>query len=86
MLDRYPAHSCRERSNAISVYKMIEVVGTSKTSWEDAARVAIETAGESLRDLRVAEITKLDVRLDDGEIVEYRARVMISFKFEGAED
>ncbi|MCL4803396.1 MAG: dodecin domain-containing protein [Anaerolineae bacterium] len=70
----------------MSVYKMIEVVGTSKTSWEDAARVAIETAGESLRDLRVAEITKLDVRLDDGEIVEYRARVMISFKFEGAED
>ncbi len=70
----------------MSVYKMIEVVGTSKTSWEDAARIAIETASESLRDLRVAEITKLDVRLDDGEIVEYRARVMISFKFEGAED
>ena len=70
----------------MSVYKMIEVVGTSKTSWEDAARIAIETAGESLRDLRVAEITKLDVRLDDGEIVEYRARVMISFKFEGTDD
>ncbi len=70
----------------MSVYKMIEVIGTSKTSWEDAARVAIETAGESLRDLRVAEITKLDVRLDDGEIVEYRARVMISFKFEGDDD
>ncbi len=66
----------------MSVYKMIEVVGTSPNSWEDAARIAIETAGESLRDLRVAEITKLDVRLDDGEIVEYRARVMISFKFE----
>ncbi len=70
----------------MSVYKMIEIIGTSKTSWEDAARVAIETAGESLRDLRVAEITKLDVRLDDGEIVEYRARVMISFKFEWADD
>lgn len=70
----------------MSVYKMIEIIGTSKTSWEDAARVAIETAGESLRDLRVAEITKLDVRLDDGEIVEYRARVMISFKFEGEDD
>ncbi len=70
----------------MSVYKMIEVIGTSKTSWEDAARVAIETTGESLRDLRVAEITKLDVRLDDGEIVEYRARVMISFKFEGDDD
>ncbi|CUS02265.2 conserved protein of unknown function [Candidatus Promineifilum breve] len=70
----------------MSVYKMIEVIGTSPTSWEEAARVAIETAGESLRDLRVAEITKLDVRLDDGEIVEYRARVMISFKFEASEE
>jgi flavin-binding protein dodecin len=70
----------------MSVYKMIEIVGTSPTSWEDAARVAIETAGETLRDLRVAEITKLDVRLDDGEIVEYRARVMISFKFESGEE
>ncbi|HNS39691.1 MAG: dodecin family protein [Anaerolineae bacterium] len=70
----------------MSVYKMIELVGTSPTSWEDAARTAIETASDSLRDLRVAEITKLDVRLDDGEIVEYRARVMISFKYEGEED
>ena len=70
----------------MSVYKMIEVIGTSPSSWEDAARVAIETAGSSLRDLRVAEITKLDVRLDDGEIVEYRARVMISFKFEDTEE
>ena len=70
----------------MSVYKMIEIVGTSETSWEDAARTAIETASESLRDMRVAEITKLDVRLDDGEIVEFRARVMISFKFEGSDD
>lgn len=58
----------------MSVYKMIEIVGTSETSWEDAARTAIEKANESLRDMRVAEITKLDVRLDDGEIVEFRAR------------
>ena len=63
----------------MSVYKMIEVIGTSETSWEDAAKVAIETAGTTVRDLRVAEITKLDVRLDEGKIVEYRARVMISF-------
>ena len=70
----------------MSVYKMIEIVGTSETSWEDAARTAIETASESLRDMRVAEITKLDVRLDDGEIVEFRARVMISFKFEGSDE
>ncbi len=70
----------------MSVYKMIEIVGTSETSWEDAARTAIEKASETLRDMRVAEITKLDVRLDDGEIVEFRARVMISFKFEGSDE
>lgn len=69
----------------MSVYKVIELVGTSKVSWEEAARAAIETAGESLRDLRVAEVTKLDIRLDDGEIVEYWARVMVSFKYEGGE-
>lgn len=68
----------------MSVYKVIELVGTSTESWEDAARAAVEMAGESLRDLRVAEITKLDIRLDDGEVIEYRARVLISFKFEGA--
>ncbi|MEZ4516442.1 MAG: dodecin family protein [Chloroflexota bacterium] len=67
----------------MSVYKVIEVIGTSATSWEEAARSAVETAGESIRDLRVAEITKLDMRLnDDGEVVEFRARVMISFKYE----
>jgi len=70
----------------MSVYKVIEVVGTSPTSWEEAARTAIETAGASLRDLRVAEITKLDIRLDDDEIIEYRARVMISFKYDSAEE
>lgn len=70
----------------MSVYKVIEVIGTSKTSWEEAAHSAITTAGKSLRDLRVAEITKLDIRLDDDEIIEYRARVMISFKYEGEED
>ena len=70
----------------MSVYKMIEVIGTSETSWEDAAKVAIETAGTTVRDLRVAEITKLDVRLDEGKIVEYRARVMISFKYESGGD
>lgn len=70
----------------MSVYKVIEVIGTSDKSWEDAAKNAIETAGESLRDLRIAEITKLDIRLEDEEIVEYRARVMISFKYEGTDD
>ena len=67
----------------MSVYKVIEVIGTSSKSWEEAAKKAVETAGETLRDLRVAEITKLDMRLDEtGAIVEYRARVMISFKYE----
>lgn len=66
----------------MSVYKVIELVGTSEKSWEDAAKNAIEMANKSLRDLRIAEIGKLDVRLDDGEIVEYRARVHVSFKYE----
>lgn len=67
----------------MSVYKVIEVIGTSRTSWEEAAKKAIDTAGESLHDLRVAEVTKLDLRLDDkGEVLEYRARVMISFKYD----
>ncbi len=66
----------------MSVYKVIELVGTSKVSWEDASKQAIKVANKSLRDLRIAEISKLDVRLDDGEIVEYRVRVNVSFKYE----
>jgi len=67
----------------MSVYKVIKLVGTSSESWEDAAQEAINMARKSLRDLRVAEIGKLDLRLDDdGKIVEYRARVLISFKYE----
>jgi flavin-binding protein dodecin len=66
----------------MSVYKVIELVGTSPDSWEAAARNAIVEANKSLRDLRVAEIGKLDVRLDDGQVVEYRARVKVSFKYE----
>ncbi len=67
----------------MSVYKIIELVGTSETSWEDAAKHAVERANASLRDLRVAEIVKLDMRLENGKVVEYRARVALSFKFEG---
>lgn len=66
----------------MSVYKVIELVGTSQESWEDATKQAIAMAKKSLRDMRIAEIGKLDVRLDDGEIVEYRARVHVSFKYE----
>ena len=64
-----------------STYKIIELVGTSDTSWEDAAKGAVETAGESLRDLRVAEITKLDITIENGKVTAYRARVNVSFKY-----
>lgn len=65
-----------------SVYKIIELVGTSENSWEEAAKIAVETAGESLRDLRVAEITKLDMTIEDGQVKFFRARVNISFKYQ----
>jgi flavin-binding protein dodecin len=64
-----------------SIYKIIEVVGTSKNSWEEAAKNAVETAGKSLEDLRVAEIVKLDMTIDKGKVTAYRARVNISFKY-----
>ncbi len=66
-----------------SMYKVITLVGTSTTSWEDAAKMAVETAGKNLRDLRVAEVVKLDMKVDGGKVVSYRARVTISFKYEG---
>ncbi len=69
---------------ANSVYKVIELIGTSKDSWEKAAKSAVERAGESLRDLRVAEIVKLDMQLDEeGKVETYRAKLKVSFKFEG---
>jgi flavin-binding protein dodecin len=64
-----------------SVYKIIELVGTSEKSWEEAARVAVETASKTLKDLRVAEITKLDMKIENGRITAYRARVNVSFKY-----
>ena len=66
-----------------SVYTFTEVVGTSTESWEKAATIAVERAGKSLRDLRVAEVVKLDLDLKDGQVRAYRARVQISFKLEG---
>ena len=63
------------------VYKFVEFVGTSKKSWEDAAKKAVETASKSLKDLRVAEIEKLDMKVENGKVVAYRARVSLSFKF-----
>lgn len=64
------------------VYRVTEVIGTSKSSWEDAARNAVTTAAKSLRDLRIAEITKLDMKIENGAVVAYRARVSLSFKYE----
>lgn len=65
-----------------SVYRITELVGTSKNSWEDAARNAVHTASQSIRDLRVAEITKMDLVIENGRIVAYRSRVSLSFKYE----
>lgn len=65
-----------------SVYKVIELVGTSATSWEDAAKAAVETAGKSLKNMRIAEINKLDMRVEDGKVAAFRARVALSFKYE----
>ena len=66
-----------------SVYNVVELIGTSEKSWEEAAKNAVETAGKSLRDLRVAEIVKLDMKVEKNKIVAYRARVQVSFKYEG---
>ncbi|MHA1372539.1 MAG: dodecin family protein [Promethearchaeota archaeon] len=65
-----------------SVYKFIELVGTSEKGWEDAINNVVETASKSLRDLRIAEVIKLDVKIEDNKIVLYRVRVKISFKFQ----
>ena len=69
---------------AESVYKLIELVGTSTESWEKAAAAAVERAAQTLRDLRVAEISQLDMQLKDGKVESYRAKVTVSFKYEGA--
>jgi flavin-binding protein dodecin len=65
-----------------SVYKVIELVGSSSTSWEDAAKNAVKTAGKTLKDLRIAEITKLDMKVENGKVTSYRARVNLSFKYQ----
>ncbi len=65
-----------------SVYRVIDVVGVSEKSWEDAGRAAVETAAGSLRDLRVAEVTKMDMKVEDGKVTAFRTRVALSFKYE----
>jgi flavin-binding protein dodecin len=69
---------------AESVYKVIELVGTSSDSWEKAAAAAVKQASKTLRDLRIAEISALDIQLEDGKIKSYRAKVKVSFKFQGS--
>ncbi|MGQ0742485.1 MAG: dodecin family protein [Alphaproteobacteria bacterium] len=71
-----------KRKSASAVYRITEVIGTSKTSWEDAAKNAVMTASKTLRDLRVAEVDKLDMKMENGRIVAYRARLLLSFKYE----
>jgi hypothetical protein len=73
----------QEEPMSDSVYKVIELVGTSKKSWEHAAEAAIKQASRSLRDLRVAEVVQLDMALDNGKIASYRAKLKVSFKYEG---
>lgn len=68
-----------------SVYKVIELVGTSTESWEKAAQAAVNQAGKSLRDLRVAEVSELDMHLEDGKVTAYRAKVKLSFKYAGGD-
>ena len=65
------------------VYRVTEVIGTSNTSWEDAASNAVATAAKTLRDLRIAEVSKLDMRVENGKVVAYRARILLSFKYDG---
>jgi flavin-binding protein dodecin len=69
-----------------SVYKVIELIGTSTESWEKAAKAAVETAMKTLKDLRIAEVTKMDMQIEDGEIVAYRTKVKVSFKYHEEED
>lgn len=68
-----------------SVYKIIEVVGSSDSSWEDAAKNAVETAGKTLRDLRIAEVVSFDMKVEKGKVVAFRVRVKISFKYQGTD-
>ena len=73
----------KKSSSTESVYKLVEVIGTSTKSWEDAANKAVETAARTLRDLRIAEVVKMDMKVEGGKVKEYRTRVLLSFKYEG---
>ena len=72
-----------KKNSDSGVYRVTEIIGTSTKSWEEAAQNAVEAAAKSLRDLRIAEVSKLDLKVEDGKVVAYRARVSLSFKYEG---
>lgn len=72
-----------KKTSAEGVYRVTEIIGTSKTSWEDAAKNAVNAASKSLRDLRIAEVSKLDMKVENGKVVAFRARMQLSFKYEG---
>ena len=71
-----------EDKSTDSVYRVTEVIGTSAQSWDDAAKTAVQTAAGTLRDLRIAEVVKMDVKIEDGKVTEYRTRLQLSFKYE----
>lgn len=73
---------CTEEIMADSVYKIIELVGTSPSSWDEAAKNAVETASKSLKDVRIAEVSTLDMKIEDGKVAAFRARVKLSFKYQ----
>jgi flavin-binding protein dodecin len=73
---------CVMAKSSSAVYRVTDVIGTSDTSWEDAARNAVKTASKSLRDLRIAEVTKLDVKVEDGKVTQFRTRLSLSFKYD----
>jgi dodecin len=77
------AKDMTKTKSQVGVYRVTEIIGTSPISWEDAAKSAVETAAKSLRDLRIAEVTKLDLKVEEGKVIAYRARMSLSFKYEG---
>ncbi len=79
--DNWREHTGGAKPMSDSVYKVIELIGTSENSWEEAARNAIATASKTLKELRVAEVVSLDMQLDDGKVVRYRAKIKVSFKY-----
>ena len=81
MAKKQPRQSSKQSSND-AVYKVVEVIGTSSKSWEDAAKNAVETAATTLRDLRIAEVGKMDLKVENGKVVAFRTRVLLSFKYD----